>query len=68
MKRTKHIIIHSIQTAIYLLLTILMTIIKPQNETDNVFMAFYGFLVVVSLVCIFVLIISIFWSGSDDEE
>ena len=68
MKRTKYIIIHSIQTAIYLLLTILMTIIKPQNKTDNVFMAFYGFLVVVSLVCIFVLIMSIFWSGSDDEE
>ena len=67
MKRTKYIIIHSIQTAIYMLLTMIMTIIKPQNETDKVFMVFYGFLVVVTLICIFILAVSMLWSGSDEE-
>ena len=68
MKRTRYLIIHTVQTAIYMLLTMIMTIIKPQNETDKVFMVFYGFLVVATLICIFILAVSMLWSGSDDEE
>lgn len=66
MKRINYLVVHAIQTIIYILLAIIMTIIKPANEHDKIFIAFYGFLVVISIVCIIVLIIVIFWSNRDE--
>lgn len=66
MKRINYLVVHTIQTIIYILLAIIMTIIKPANEHDKIFMAFYGFLVVISIVCILVLITVMFWSKSDE--
>ena len=68
MKRTKYIIMHAIQTAIYLLLTIVMRCIKDKNADDKVFMAGYGFLIIATTICIFILVISLCVSGDDDEE
>lgn len=68
MKRTNYIIIHAIQTAIYLLLTIVMRCIKDKNVDDKVFMAGYGFLIIATTICIFILVISLCVRGDDDEE
>ena len=68
MKRTKYIIMHAIQTAIYLLLTIVMRCIKDKNADDKVFMAGYGFLIIATTICIFILVISLCVRGDDDEE
>lgn len=68
MKRTRYIIIHAIQTAIYLLLTIVMRCIKDKNADDKVFMAGYGFLIIATTICIFILVISLCVRGDDDEE
>ena len=68
MKRTKYIIIHAIQTAIYLLLTIVMRCIKDKNADDKVFMAGYGFLIIATTICIFILVMSLCVRGDDDEE
>ena len=68
MKRTKYLIIHAIQTGIYSILLILMSCIKDENSDDKVFMAFYGFLVVAVMVCVFVAIIAMCIRGDDDEE
>lgn len=68
MKHTKYWIIHIIQTGIYTLLLILMSCIKDKNSDDKVFMAFYGFLVVAVMVCVFVAIVAACIRGDDDEE
>lgn len=68
MKRTKYLIIHAIQTGIYSILLILMSCIKDKNSDDKVFMAFYGFLVVTVMVCVFVAIVAMCIRGDDDEE
>ena len=68
MKRTRYIIIHAIQTAIYLLLAIAMSFIKDKNSEDKVFMAGYGFLIIATTICIFILVISLCVRGDDDEE
>ena len=68
MKRTNYIIIHAIQTAIYLLLTIVMRCIKDKNADDKVFMAGYGFLIIATTICIFILVISLCVRGDHDEE
>ena len=68
MKRTKYIIIHAIQTAIYLVLTIVMRCIKDKNSEDKVFMGFYGFLIIAVTVCVFILLIALCTRGDDDEE
>lgn len=68
MKRTKYFIIHAIQTGIYSILLILMTCIKDKNSNDKVFMAFYGFLIVAVMVCVFVAIVAMCIRGDDDEE
>ena len=68
MKRTKYIIIHAIQTAIYLVLTIVMRCIKDKNSEDKIFMGFYGFLIIAVMVCVFILLIALCTRGDDDEE
>lgn len=68
MKRTKYWIIHAIQTGIYTLLLILMSCIKDKNSDDKLFMAFYGFLTVTVMVCVFIAIIAMCVRGDDDEE
>ena len=68
MKHTKYWIIHAIQTGIYTLLLILMSCIKGKNSDDKLFMAFYGFLIVAVMVCVFVAIIAACIRGDDDEE
>lgn len=68
MKHTKYIIIHAIQTAIYLLLAIAMSFIKDKNSDDKVFMAFYGFLIVAVIVCGVILAVALCIRGDDDEE
>ena len=68
MKRTNYIIIHAIQTAIYLVLTIAMSFIKDKNSDDKMFMAVYGFLIIATTICIFILVISLCVRGDDDEE
>ena len=68
MKRTKYLIIHAIQTGIYSVLLILMSCIKDENSDDKVFMAFYGFLIVAVMVCVFVAIVAMCIRGDDDEE
>ena len=68
MKRTKYLIIHAIQTGIYSILLILMSCIKDKNSDDKVFMAFYGFLVIAVMVCIFVAIVAMCIRGDNDEE
>lgn len=68
MKRTKYLIIHAIQTGIYSVLLILMSCIKNKNNDDKVFMAFYGFLTVVVMICVLVAIIAMCARGDDDEE
>jgi uncharacterized membrane protein YhaH (DUF805 family) len=67
MKRTKYLIIHAIQTGIYSILLILMSCIKDKNSDDKVFMAFYGFLIVTVMVCVFVAIVAMCIRGDDDE-
>ena len=68
MKRTRYIIIHAIQTAIYLLLAIAMSFIKDKNSDDKMFMAFYGFLIVAVIVCGVILAVVLCIRGDDDEE
>lgn len=68
MRHTKYWIIHAIQTGIYTLLLILMSCIKDKNSDDKLFMAFYGFLIVTVMVCVFVAIIAACIRGDDDEE
>ena len=68
MKRTNYIIIHAIQTAIYLLLVIAMSFIKDKNSEDKIFMAFYGFLIIAVIVCVFILLTALYIRGDDDEE
>lgn len=68
MKRTNYIIIHAIQTAIYLVLTIVMHCIKDKNADDKVFMAGYGFLIIATTICVFILAIALCTRGDDDEE
>lgn len=68
MKRTRYIIIHAIQTAIYLLLAIAMSFIKDKNSDDKMFMAFYGFLIVAVIVCGVILAVALCIRGDDDEE
>ena len=68
MKHTRYWIIHAIQTGIYTLLLILMSYIKDKNSNDKLFMAFYGFLVVAVMVCVFIAIIAACIRGDDDEE
>lgn len=68
MKRTKYLIIHAIQTAIYLLLAIAMSFIKDKNSNDKMFMAFYGFLIVAVIVCGVILAVALCIRGDDDEE
>ena len=68
MKRTRYIIIHAIQTTIYLLLVIAMSFIKDKNSEDKVFMGFYGFLIIAVMVCVFILLIALCTRGDDDEE
>ena len=68
MKRTNYIIIHAIQTAIYLLLAIAMSFIKDKNSEDKIFMGFYGFLIIAVIVCVFILLIALYTRGDDDEE
>ena len=68
MKRTNYIIIHAIQTAIYLLLVIAMSFIKDKNSEDKIFMTFYGFLIIAVTVCVFILLIALCTGGDDDEE
>lgn len=68
MKRTNYIMIHAIQTIIYLVLAIAMGFIKDKNSDNKVFMAFYGFLIAATIICVFVLVIAICIRGDDDEE
>lgn len=68
MKRTNYIIIHAIQTAIYLVLTIAMSFIKDKNSDDKMFMAVYGFLIIATTLCVFILAIALCTRGDDDEE
>lgn len=68
MKRTNYIIIHAIQTAIYLVLTIVMHCIKDKNSEDKIFMAGYGFLIIATTICVFILAIALCTRGDDDEE
>ena len=68
MKRTNYIIIHAIQTAIYLVLTIAMSFIKDKNSEDKMFMAVYGFLIIATTLCVFILAIALCTRGDDDEE
>ena len=68
MKRTNYIIIHAIQTAIYLVLTIAMSFIKDKNSDDKMFMAVYGFLIIATTLCVFILLIALCTRGDDDEE
>lgn len=68
MKRTNYIIIHAIQTAIYLVLTIAMSFIKDKNSDDKMFMAVYGFLIIATTLCVFILAIALCIRGDDDEE
>ena len=68
MKRTNYIIIHAIQTAIYLVLTIAMSFIKDKNSDDKMFMAVYGFLIIATTICVFILAIALCTRGDDDEE
>lgn len=68
MKRTNYIIIHAIQTAIYLLLVIAMSFIKDKNSEDKIFMAGYGFLIIATTICIFILLIALCTRGDDNEE
>ena len=68
MKHIKYWIIHAIQTGIYTVLLILMSCIKDKNSDDKVFMAFYGFLVVAVMVCVFVAIVAMCIRGDNDEE
>ena len=68
MKRTNYIIIHAIQTAIYLVLTIVMHCIKDKNSEDKIFMAGYGFLIIATTICVFILLIALCTGGDDDEE
>ena len=68
MKRTKYLIIHAIQTGIYSVLLILMSCIKDKNNDDKVFMAFYGFLIVAVMVCVFIAIVAACIRGDDDEK
>lgn len=68
MKRTNYIIIHAIQTAIYLLLVIAMSFIKDKNSEDKIFMAGYGFLIIATTICVFILLIALCTRGDDDEE
>ena len=68
MKRTNYIIIHAIQTAIYLVLTIAMSFIKDKNSEDKMFMAVYGFLIIATTLCVFILAIALCIRGDDDEE
>lgn len=68
MKRTNYIIIHAIQTAIYLLLVIAMSFIKDKNSEDKVFMGVYGFLIIAVTVCVFILLIALCTRGDDDDE
>lgn len=68
MKRTNYIIIHAIQTAIYLLLAIVMSFIKDKNSDDRVFMTFYGFLIIAVIVCGVILAVALCIRGDDDEE
>lgn len=68
MKRTKYIIIHAIQTVIYLLLAIALSFIKDKNSDNKMFMAFYGFLIVAVLVCGVMLAAALYIRGDDDEE
>lgn len=67
MKHTRYWIIHAIQTGIYTLLLILMSYIKDKNSNDKLFMAFYGFLVVAVMVCVFIAIIAACIRGDDEE-
>lgn len=68
MKRTNYIIIHAIQTAIYLVLVIAMSFIKDKNSDDKMFMAVYGFLIIATTLCVFILLIALCTRGDDDEE
>lgn len=68
MKHTKYWIIHAIQTGIYTVLLILMSCIKDKNSDDKVFMAFYGFLVVTVMICVFIAIVAACIRGNNDEE
>ena len=68
MKRTNYIIIHAIQTVIYLLLAIAMSFIKDKNSEDKIFMGFYGFLIIAVIVCVFILLTALYIKGDDDEE
>ena len=68
MKRTNYIIIHAIQTAIYLVLTIVMRCIKDKNSEDKIFMAGYGFLIIATTICVFILLMALCVRGDDDEE
>ena len=68
MKRTNYIIIHAIQTAIYLVLAIAMSFIKDKNSDDKMFMAVYGFLIIATTLCVFILLIALYIRGDDDEE
>lgn len=68
MKRTNYIIIHAIQTAIYLVLTIAMHCIKDKNNDNKMFMGVYGFLIIAVTVCVFILLIALCTRGDDDDE
>jgi hypothetical protein len=45
-----------------------MSCIKDKNSDDKMFMAFYGFLVVAVMVCVFVAIVAMCIRGDGDEE
>ena len=68
MRRTRYIIIHAIQTAIYLVLAIAMSFIKDKNSDDKMFMAVYGFLIIATILCVFILLTALYIRGDDDDE
>ena len=42
--------------------------IKDKNADDKVFMAGYGFLIIATTICVFILLIALCTRGDDDEE
>lgn len=68
MKHINYLIIHGIQTIIYIVLSILMGIIRDKNINDKLFNAFFGFCVVASIICviIWITVLIIDWSNRDE--
>ena len=68
MRRTRYLMLHGIQTIIYIILAILMTAIRDKNIEDPLFAVFHGFSVVMALICVIIWIVILLVNRGDNDE